>query len=73
MAALETAGPDVAARVALIDALRLAWRQCRTETRPSLAWLKTGRAPTTLAETAARLRALASLAPADQKDAVARV
>ena len=41
-------------------------------TTAALNWLKTGRAPTTLAETAARLRAIASLAPLDQKAAVAR-
>jgi HEAT repeat protein len=69
--ALETAGPDLAARVAFIDAIgRLGQTGGREPT--VLAWFKSGRPATTLAETAARLRALARLAPADQKDAVAR-
>jgi HEAT repeat protein len=69
--ALETAGPDLAARVAFIDAIgRLG--QTGGREPAVLAWFKSGRAPTTLAETGARLRALARLVPADQKDAVAR-
>jgi HEAT repeat protein len=69
--ALETAGPDLAARVAFIDAIgRLG--QAGGREPAAMAWFKSGPAPTTLAETAARLRALARLVPADQKDAVAR-
>jgi HEAT repeat protein len=69
--ALETAGPDLAARVALIDAIGSLGQTAGRE--PGVASLfKSGRAPTTLAETAARMRALASLVPADQKVAVAR-
>ncbi len=71
VSALETAGPDVASRVALIDALGFLGATASKDPA-TLAWLKTGRAPTTLAETAARLRAVASLAPSDQKDSVAR-
>ncbi len=69
--ALETAGPDVAARVALIDALGALGEPAGRDPA-ALAWFKSGRAPTTLAETAARLRALARLVPPDQKAAVAR-
>ncbi len=71
LAALESAGPDLAARVALIDALG-ALGQTAGEDPAIAAWFKSGRAPATLAETGARLRALASLVPADQKDTVAR-
>jgi hypothetical protein len=71
VAALETAGPDVAARVALIDSLG-AFGSSAGRDPAAIAWLKTGRPPTTLAETGARLRALARLVPSDQKDAVAR-
>ncbi len=69
--ALETAGPDVAVRVALIDALGACGESAGRDP-VALAWLKTARTPTTLLETGARLRAIASLAPADQKDAVTR-
>jgi HEAT repeat protein len=71
VAALETAGPDVVARVALIDALGACGDSAGRDPA-TLAWLKTARAPTTLAETGARLRAIASLVPAEQKDAVTR-
>jgi HEAT repeat protein len=71
VSALETSGPDLAARVALIDALR-AFGETAGRDPAALAWFKTGRPPTTLAETAARLRALASLVPQDQKTEVAR-
>ena len=68
---LETAGPDVAARVAVIDALGSLGEKAGRD--PAVAaWLKNGRVPSTLAETAARLRTLARLVPAYQKDAVAR-
>lgn len=71
VSALETAGPDLAARVALIDAIGCLGQTAGSEPAV-MALFKTGRAPTTLAETAARMRALASLVSADQKDAVAR-
>ncbi len=71
LAALESAGPDVAARVALIDAFGALGQTAGAD--PAVAaWFKSGRTPATLAETGARLRALASLVPADQKDSVAR-
>ena len=69
--ALETAGPDLAARVALIDAIGSLGPAAGREPAV-IAWFKSGRAPNTLAESAARMRAQASLAPADQKEAVAR-
>jgi hypothetical protein len=71
VAALETAGPDIAARVALIDALA-AFGEKAGRDPAVLAWLKNARTPTTLAETGARLRAIASLVPPDHKDAVTR-
>ena len=71
MSALESAGPDVAARVTLIDALG-ALGESAGRDPAALAWLKSGRAPTTLAESAARLRTLARLAPPDQKTVVAK-
>ncbi len=71
VASLETAGPDVAARVAVIDALGSLGEKAGRD--PAVAaWLKDGRAPNTLAETAARLRTLARLVAPDQKAAVAR-
>ena len=70
--ALETAGPDVAARVALIDALGSSGAKCQPRPRRHRLVQDRRPSPTTLAETAARLRALASLVPSDQKDAVAR-
>jgi hypothetical protein len=69
--ALETAGPDLAARVALIDALGSLGETAGREPAV-LAWFKSGRAPNTLAESAARMRAGANLAAADQKEAIAR-
>jgi HEAT repeat protein len=68
---LEKAGADVAARIAVIDALG-SMGESSGRVPSVTAWFKTGRAPTTLAETAARMRALASIVPADQKDTVAR-
>jgi HEAT repeats len=68
---LETAGPDVAARVALIDALG-SLAETAGKDPAALAWLKNGRASTTLAETAARLRAVARVMPSDQKESVVR-
>jgi HEAT repeat protein len=70
VSALDTAGPDVAARLALIDALAAAGAGAGRDPA-ALAWLKNARQPKTLAETTARLRALASLVPADQKADVA--
>jgi HEAT repeat protein len=72
VAALETAGPDVAARVAVIDALGSVGEKAGRD-GAALAWLKGGRPAPTLAETAARLRALGKLNAVDQKDEVARL
>ncbi len=71
LASLEGAGPNVSARVAVIDALGAVGQQSRGA-GAAIAWLKAGRPAPTLVETAARLRALAKLGPADQKDEVIR-
>jgi HEAT repeat protein len=70
-AALEAAGPDAGARVALIDALGSAGEPARRD-RAALAWLRADRPALTLAETAARLRALGKLGAAERKDEVSR-
>ena len=72
VASLETAGPDVSARVAAIDALGSIGEKAGRD-GAALAWLKGSRPAPTLAETAARLRALGKLGAVDQKDDVARV
>jgi len=72
VASLETAGPDVAARVAVIDALGSVGEKAGRD-GAALAWLKGGRPAPTLAETAARLRALGKLGGVVQKDEVTRV
>ena len=72
LASLETAGPEVASRVALIDALGSVGEPARREPA-ALTWLKANREVPTLAETAARLRALARLGAVEQKDDIARI
>jgi HEAT repeat protein len=72
VSSLESAGPDVSARVAVIDALGSIGPQSGAD-RAAVSWLKASRTAPTLAETTARLRALAKIGPADQKDEVARV
>jgi HEAT repeat protein len=69
---LDTAGPDVAARVASIDAIGSAGEAAGRDGK-ALTWLKADRAAPTLAETAARLRALGKLGAVDQKAEVARM
>jgi HEAT repeat protein len=72
VSSLESAGPDVSARVAAIDALGSLGQQSGGE--PAVvAWLKAARTAPTLAETGARLRALAKLEPAEQQGDVARL
>jgi HEAT repeat protein len=66
---LQSAGPDVAARVAVIDALGSLGPDAGADSSV-LAWFKSGASARTLAETAARLRALAKLGPASQKNEV---
>jgi HEAT repeat protein len=70
IAALKDAGPDLAARVALIDALGATGKSERRwrEARP---WLRMDRVAPTFAERAAQLGAIAKLAPPDQKSEVA--
>jgi HEAT repeat protein len=72
VASLEASGPDVAARVAAIDALG-ALGERAAQDGGAIAWLTATRPATTLAETAARLRALGKLAAIGHKDEVARV
>jgi HEAT repeat protein len=72
LAALETAGPEVASRVALIDALGSVGEPARHE-RAALTWLQANRDIPTLIETAARIRALARLGAVEQKDDIARI
>ena len=67
VAALETAGPNVAVRVAVIDALGSIGAAAGRD-GSVLAWLKAVRPAPTLAETAARLRALGRLGAADRKE-----
>jgi hypothetical protein len=71
-AALETAGPNVAARVAVIDALGSIGASAGRD-GSVLAWLKADRPHPTLAETSARLRALGRLGATDQKSEIARM
>jgi hypothetical protein len=72
VAALETGGPDLAARVALIDAVGAAGKMAGLD-QVAVTWLKEDPRSATLAETAARLRALGKLAVVDQKEQVARI
>jgi HEAT repeat protein len=72
VAALESGGPDDAARVALIDALSLAGATAGRE-GGALTWLKAGPPAATLAESAARLRALDRLGAVEEKEQVARI
>jgi HEAT repeat protein len=72
VAALEAGGPDLAARVALIDALGAAGKTAGLD-QVAVTWLKEDPRAATLAETAARLRALGKLAVVDQKEQVARI
>jgi hypothetical protein len=72
LTALETAGPNVAARVAVIDALGSIGASAGRD-GAVLAWLKADRPQPTLAETAARLRALGRLGATDQKSEIARM
>jgi HEAT repeat protein len=72
VASLETAGPDLTARVAAIDALGSTGEEAARD-GAAIAWLKVDRAVPTLAETAARLRALGKLRATDQKEEVSRV
>src|SRR5262249_42591545 len=66
---LPGAGADIAERVALIDALGATGKDDRRCARVR-SWLSLSRPVTTLAERAARLRAVGKLAPADEKSAV---
>jgi HEAT repeat protein len=72
LASLESSGPGIAARIAAIDAVG-ALGEGSLKDGTAIAWLAGSRPATTLAETAARLRALGRLAATDQKDEVARV
>ena len=71
VASLENAGPNVAARVAAMDALGSIGTAAGRDASV-LSWLKAVRPAPTLAETAARLRALGELGVGDYKDEVAR-
>jgi hypothetical protein len=71
VAALEAAGPNVAARVAVIDALGSIGAAAGRD-GSVLAWLKAARPTPTLAETAARLRAMGRIGAIDQKSEIAR-
>ena len=71
VAALETAGPNVAARVAVIDALGSIGAAAGRDGSVQ-AWLKAVPPTPTLAETAARLRAIGHLGAADQRSEIAR-
>jgi hypothetical protein len=66
---LPGAGADIAERVALIDALGATGKDDRRWAKVR-SWLSLARPVTTLAERAARLRAVGKLAPADQKSEV---
>jgi HEAT repeat protein len=72
VASLATAGPDLAAHVAAIDALGSTGASAGRD-GAAVEWLRAERAATTLAETAARLRAMGNLHATDQKEEVARV
>jgi HEAT repeat protein len=67
--ALKDAGPDLAARVALLDALGATGKSER-RWQKARSWLRIDRAAPTIAERAAQLRAIAKLAQPDQKSEV---
>jgi HEAT repeat protein len=69
IAALDRAGADIAARVALLDALGSTGKDDRRWSK-ARAWLALDRSAPTFAERAARLRAVGKLAPADQRPGV---
>ena len=71
VAALESAGTNVAARVAVIDALGSIGKAAAVDGSVR-DWLKAGRPAPTLSETAARLRAFGRLGATDQKSEIAR-
>ena len=71
VASLENAGPNVAARVAAMDALGSIGAAAGRD-GSVLTWLKAVRPAPTLAEAAARLRTLGQLGVGDYKDEVAR-
>jgi hypothetical protein len=68
--ALKDAGPDLAARVALLDALGSTGKSDR-RWQKARRWLRVDRAAPTFAERAAQLGAIAKLAPPDQQSEVA--
>ena len=70
-ASLKTSGPEVSARVAAIDALGSSGSAARAD-EATIAWLKEDRPSPTLAETAARLRALGKIGAEESKAEVAR-
>src|SRR5262249_26277650 len=70
LAALERGGPDVEARVAALEGLGAVGEAAR-HNPAATAWLAVDRASATFAERAARLRAIAQLELAGQRDAVA--
>ncbi len=71
-ASLADSGPDLAARVAVIDALGSARGPAIERTPAALTWLNGDRPAATFAEAAARLRALGKVLPSGAKDEVAR-
>ena len=71
VAALDAAGPDLAVRLAALDALGAAGDAAR-RAEPALAWLRADRAGSTFAEHAARLRAIGRSGRVDQREAVAK-
>jgi HEAT repeat protein len=70
VAALDSAGPDLAARIAALDALGAAGDAAR-RAEPALAWLRVDRDVATFAEQAARLRAIGRSGRDDQREAIA--
>lgn len=72
-AALRDSGPDLAARVAAIDALAAAGGPALARTPAALEWLRAPRPAATFAEMAARCRVLAQLGAAGTIDDVVRL
>ena len=71
-AALTDATPDLAARVALIDALATAGEPAIRRTPAAVAWFNAQAAVATFAESAARLRALGKIGASSAKEEVGR-
>jgi HEAT repeat protein len=72
MASLTDSGTDVAARVAVIDALGSTGLAAIGRTPEAMAWLNAEPSPSTFAEATARLRALGRIAATGRKDEAVR-